>query len=256
MSNFDEDIKRINEEMMTDGTIDNIIRDHLAKAYNDAIDQAFRWGKLKDAIEKRLAEILIPAIERTDLSEYVVKLDSVLTSIIHETALPDNKKLLEYFETLTCKEMPKTITLDEILDKYVEFCKEEIDCCGREVCTDDGPEYVSGEAQVCINSDNRYGTRFHNEYAMLLCQIGECESEENKENLNRQIKLTHYSWEKEEGYRIDYGNGADITSLRSMPSFDVWLLALSQNRTRVLANIGDAEEDDFVPNAEPEPEWS
>ena len=48
MSNFDEDIKRINDEMMADGTIDNIIRERLTKAYTDAIDNAFRWGDLND----------------------------------------------------------------------------------------------------------------------------------------------------------------------------------------------------------------
>lgn len=256
MSNFDEDIKRINDEMMADGTIDNIIRERLTKAYTDAVDNAFRWGDLKDAIEKRLKEILIPAIERSDLSDYVVKLDEILTSIIHETSLPDHKRLLEHFDTIICKKMPKTITLEEILDKYMEFCKEELECCGRKVDTDEGdPSYENCEAQVTVEDDDRYG-RFSNEYAVLLCQIGEDESDENKEKLNRRVRLTHYSWEKEEGYRIEYSGATDITSLKYMPDFDVWLLALSQNGTRVIAERGDGESDEFEPNAQPECEWT
>lgn len=256
MSNFNEDIKRINDEMMIDGTIDNIIREHLTKAYADAIDHAFRWGNLKEVIEKRLEEILIPAIEQSDLSDYVVKLDEVLTSIIHETALPDHKRLLEHFNTIVCQKLPKTITLEEILDKYAEFCAEELECYNREVNTDDRePSYESCEIRVSVEDNDYYG-RFSNDYALLLCEIGEDESDENKEKLNRRARLTHYSWEKEEGYRIVYGGATDITSLKHMPDFDVWLLALSQNGTRVIAERGDFESDEFEPNAQPECTWS
>ena len=41
-----------------------------------------------------------------------------------------------------------------------------------------------------------------------------------------------------------------------MPDFDVWLLALSQNGTRVIAERGDGESDEFEPSAQPECEWS
>lgn len=255
MSNFDEEIKRINDEMMADGTVDQIIRDNLKKAYETAIGNAFRWGDLNNAIEKRIKEIMVPAIERSDLSEYVTKLDDVLTQIIHETALPDHKTLIENFKTLTCDKMPKIITLEEILEKYGEFVAEDLDCCGREVLTDDSPTYVDFEAMVCVEeSDTPRYTK--SEYAVLSCTIGDEEDEDNRDTFERKINLVHYSWDKEEGYRIEYSCASDITNLRNLPAFDAWLIALSQSGTHLVAELGDHEEDDFEPKAEPECEWS
>lgn len=252
---FNEDIKRINDEMMADGTVDNIIREHLKKAYESAIDNAFRWGELKDTITKRLTEVLVPAIERSDLSEFVVKLDDVLTQIVHETALPDHKNLMESFKTITCEKMPDTVTLEDILKKYSEYVAEDLDCCGREVITDDDPCYADFDAIVSVEESDRYHYN-KSEYATLVCAIGEDEDESNKETFERRIDLVHYSWDKAEGYRISYGNACDITSLKNLPSFDAWMIALSQNGTRLIASVDDSEEDCFEPKAEPECEWS
>lgn len=255
MPNFDEEIKRINDEMMADGTIDQIIRENLIKAYQNAIDNAFKWGDLKTAIEKRIKEIMVPAIERSDLSGYITKLDDVLTQIIHETALPDHKTLIENFKTLTCDKIPKTITLEEILEKYGEFVAEDLDCCGREVITDDSPAYVDFEAMVCVEESDR--RRYANsEYAVLSCTIGDEEDEDNRETFDRKINLVHYSWDQKGGYRIEYGCANDVASLKNLPSFDAWLIALSQNGTYLIADLGDSEEGDFEPKAEPECEWS
>lgn len=52
MANFDEDIKRIMNEAFEDGTVDTIIKEKIRKGMENAIDSAFKWGELKDAIEK------------------------------------------------------------------------------------------------------------------------------------------------------------------------------------------------------------
>ncbi len=57
MANFDEDIKRITNELMEDGTVDKIICEKVRKGFEDAIGGAFRWGELKDAIEKRVKDV-------------------------------------------------------------------------------------------------------------------------------------------------------------------------------------------------------
>lgn len=256
MANFDEDIKRISNEMLEDGTIDEIIRKNLKKAYEDAISDAFKWGDLRKAIEKRVESVLVPAVEKFDLSDYVIKLDAVLTDVIKETVFPDQKQLLENFKKLTCDEMPKEVTLNDILEKYTEYCKEELDCVGRKVETGDGePRYESCEICVSIESDSWY-SRNSKEHAMLKCRISEIESDENKEELNRTIRLSKYSWERANGYGMHYGSGFDIQSIRHLSSFDVWLIALAQNGTRIIADIDDYEEDEFIPDAEPECEWS
>lgn len=42
MANLDEDIKRITDEIMQDGTIEKILREKVEKGFSDAIDSAFR----------------------------------------------------------------------------------------------------------------------------------------------------------------------------------------------------------------------
>ena len=252
MSNFDEDIKRISDEMMKDGTIDDIIRDKLRKAYESSIESAFRFGALSDAIEKRIKEVMVPAVEKADLSEYVTKLDDVLSEVIRATALPDYKKLLQNFKDFIRTDLPKSVTLKDLLSEYNKFVAADIDCCGREVVYDEGdPEYKYVEAYAEIDEDE---SRYYNkpEHAILRLHIDEDEEEDNQDTLNREVKLTRYSWEKDKGWRIDYGNAADIQSLRYMPSFDVYLLALSQNGTRLIGEMCDCEEDSVTPDAEPE----
>lgn len=68
MANFDEDIKRITDEILSDGTVD--------------------YGKLEKAVKERVEQVLVPFIDTYDMSAYIVKLDTVLTEI----------KLTELFE--------------------------------------------------------------------------------------------------------------------------------------------------------------
>lgn len=62
MANFDEDIKRITDEIIQDGTVEKIIKEKITKGFESAIDSAFSFGKLRDAIRKRTDEVLVPLI--------------------------------------------------------------------------------------------------------------------------------------------------------------------------------------------------
>ena len=46
MANFDEDIIRITEEVLSDGTVDRIIREQVVKGFENAISNSFKWGDL------------------------------------------------------------------------------------------------------------------------------------------------------------------------------------------------------------------
>lgn len=97
MANFDEDIQRITNELLENGTVDKILREKIEEGFTKAVESAFSYGVLKDAIKKRVEEILVPFIEGYNMSDYLVKLDTVLTDIVNSTTLSDNKKLLENF---------------------------------------------------------------------------------------------------------------------------------------------------------------
>ena len=92
MANFDEDIKRITDEILSDGTVDQIIREKVTDGIEKAIASSFNYGKLEKAVEERVEQVLVPFIESYDMSGYIVKLDTLLTEMVNKSVLTDNKK--------------------------------------------------------------------------------------------------------------------------------------------------------------------
>lgn len=100
MANFDEDIKRITNEVLSDGTVDQIIREKVAEGIEKAVSSSFNYGKLEKAVKERVEQVLVPFIENYDMSAYIVKLDTILTDIVNKSNLVDNKQMLENFQYL------------------------------------------------------------------------------------------------------------------------------------------------------------
>lgn len=258
MDQFGEKIVAINEEMMKNGTIEELIRSKLQDAYASAIKSAFQWGDLQRTIEKRVTEVLVPAVEKCDLSDYVTKLDDVLTEIVKNSALPEYNQLVTNFQTLMTKSVPQEIQLSNVMKVYRDFCARNLDCTGRKVDTDDEPTYECGNVIVYVEDRTSKYSNTPGERALLICDLDGDEEDENREKLHREIPLHHYSWDHKDGYAIDYDytGKADITSLRTLDEFDVWLIALTRNGSRLLAEIGDNDEDSFIPEEEPSCDWT
>lgn len=64
MANFDEDIKRITDEILSDGTVDQIIREKVTDGIEKAIASSFNYGKLEKAVKERVEQVLVPFIEK------------------------------------------------------------------------------------------------------------------------------------------------------------------------------------------------
>lgn len=114
MANFDEDIRRITNEVLQDGTVDQIIREKVTDGIKGAISDSFGYRKLRNAIKERVEQVLVPFIEKYDMSDYIVKLDTVLTEIVNQTALVDNKRLLQNFQYLMTEPQEKEIKLSDL----------------------------------------------------------------------------------------------------------------------------------------------
>ena len=55
MANFDEDIKRITDEILSDGTVDQIIREKVTDGIEKAIASSFNMESLKRRSKKELS---------------------------------------------------------------------------------------------------------------------------------------------------------------------------------------------------------
>ena len=231
MANFDEDIKRITDEILQDGTVDKIIREKITNGFEAAIESSFSYGKLKDAVRKRTEEILVPFIENYDMKEYIVKLDTVLSEIVNSTALIENKKILENFKYLMTEPEMKTITVSEIFEQYKLYVAKEMDTDGRDVQIDDSVYYDPMEVNFeVIEEEDRSWSCF--DRAILELSVDE---EEQQEKLNRTIRLDHYKNGKE-GWDIISEFNPQITSLRYLDDFDIFLLKLQRANVKLIVD--------------------
>jgi len=115
MANFDEDIKRITDEILSDGTVDQIIREKVTDGIEKAIASSFNYGKLEKTVKERVEQVLVPFIESYDMSGYIVKLDTLLTEMVNKSVLTDNKNLLENFKFMM--EEPQETVSEEVEDE-------------------------------------------------------------------------------------------------------------------------------------------
>jgi hypothetical protein len=239
MANFDEDIRRIAEEILNDGTVDQIIRENLTASIKKSIESAFSFGELSRAIDKKITSILVPFIEQSDMNGYLVKLDSVLTEIINGTTLIDNKKLLENFKNLMKEPEEKTITVSKLFEEYKKFVAENMKIDGREIDTEN-EEYIPMPVRIdyeTISSSNYFN------YATLHFNIVDDDDEEQEEKLNRNIKLRKYMYDDE--WHIDFDiNPIDIKSLRYLTEFDILLTRLDRAFAKLI--IDTKSEYDYV----------
>lgn len=91
--NLEERIANAVNEKLTDGTVEKLVEQQIEKAVKDALEDVFRYsGKGRKMIEERINEVIVPVIERHDFNQYIVKLDAVLTDIVNNTSLEDNKR--------------------------------------------------------------------------------------------------------------------------------------------------------------------
>lgn len=244
--------KRIQETVsrkMNDGTVEKMIEEQMEKAVKTALDDVFGYnGEARKLLKEKFETVMCPAIENHDFNKYVTKLDSVLTEIINNTRLADNKRILDNFAYLMKDEDIKEIKLSEIFEKYCEYVSKNIDTSDLEVYTDDAPSYEMVEA--CMEVENESRIFSDNDYNIRLY----CEKDEQ---LEMRIKLY-------KGYHDDYkillignktGNDMDIQSLRYMSEFEVFLRKIKESYVSIDIDCDDMSEEVEV-EAEPEASWS
>lgn len=233
MNNFEQDIQRITEEILQDGTVEKILREKIQKGFEDAINDLFKWGALKKAVEERIKEVLVPFIEKYDMSDYIVKLDTVLAEIVNSTALVDNAKIIGNFKNLMIEPERGEVTLKEIFAEYKKHVSKYMDTTGRHVDCDSGePEYEPMGVTAEIVEDEEESWR-RLESAVLELGVDE---EEQQDELNFSIRLTRWKFEKEKGYEITCDGKLDIKGLRYMSDFEIYIQRLARANVRLSDN--------------------
>ena len=245
-----EELLKIAQESLSSAEVTAIVKDKFMKALGSAIEDAFRWGDAKHAIEDKVKEVMVPYIEQYDFSEYLPKLDSVLTEIVNSDFCIGNKKILENFEKLMLEPEQKEIKLTDIFKAWVKQCEKDIDTDGLDIDYDDGVSYQSVDCEMCFELEDKP--------SWSSCQRAVITFEnEHDEKLNVEIPVSKWIWNngKEEPYTLSVYKDLMISSLRGLSEFDVLLLRLSRAGTAIII---DKEYYDscICPEKEPEASFS
>ena len=246
METLEQAIARMINEKLSDGTVERIISAKLEKAVSDALEDVFGWnGTARKEITSRFNSVMVPVIEAHDFNKYIVKLDTVLTDIVNNTNLTENKRILENFQTLLKDPECKEIKLSEIFKKYCDHIAKNVDTDNLEVYTDDRPCYQCVNATMSVE-DTRGRYFSYKEYTITL----ECKEDEK---LKKKFRLI--SWMDDKKWNIrDVADDVDINSLRYLSDFEVFLITLRRASVSVIIDTN-GEREEVEPDAEPEPEW-
>ena len=245
-----EELLKIAQESLSSDEVTAIVKDKFMKALGSAIEDAFRRGDAKHAIEDKVKEVMVPYIEQYDFSEYLPKLDSVLTEIVNSDFCIGNKKILENFEKLMLEPEQKEIKLTDLFKAWVKQCEKDIDTDGLDIDYDDGVSYQSVDCEMCFELEDKP--------SWSSCQRAVITFEnEHDEKLNVEIPVSKWIWNngKEEPYTLSVYKDLMISSLRGLSEFDVLLLRLSRAGTAIII---DKEYYDscICPEKEPEASFS
>lgn len=234
------------QEMLDGGIIKKSIEEKFKVAVDKAVSEALTsYGGVSRKIEDGIKEVMFPVIERHDFSQYVLKLDLILSEFATE-ALGDNALMAENLKELLTEKAPGKITTSELFKKYCEFVAANHSTDDLEVDTDDEPCYYA-EATMEVELDHNRDWDFYQDATIIF----ECPKDKS---MNKKLYMYKRSNEKEwKIYRLP-DDKIDIRSIKNISKFDLFVLSLNQAFSKVTIDLED-DCDDCI-RLEQEPEWS
>jgi hypothetical protein len=241
---LENEIKDVISKKLEEGIVEKLVAEHLETGIKNALkDLLGSYGDVTKVIEKQIKAVMIPYLENYDYSDYITKLDTVLVDILKSSAL-ENKKMLENFKELMIPEPQKTVNVTELFEYWMKHVAKNVETDGLEINYEEEPTYENVEVRFDIEFlEGRSWSDF--EYALIAF---ECDHDEK---MNFELKIHRWKKYDKEQWTIDYDATHNLNSLRYLNEFEVLLMKLKQNSTRlILDSHGD--EDEVEVEARPE----
>ena len=240
--NLEERIQNAVMEKLNDGTVEQIVKGSVESAIKKSLDDLFSWsGAGKKMIDEKVEEVIVPVIERHDFNQYIVKLDSILTEIINQTSLADNKEILENFKALMVEPDMKVIKLSDIFKKYCEYVAHDVDTDNLEAYCEDGEPYYE---PVTANMEVEHEDRWFSSSEWCRVKFW-CEADEK---LNKELRLYKVKTDNNWNISWEMNTFCDINSLRNLSDFDIFLMTLK----RAFVDVELDTENEYADDIEPE----
>lgn len=245
-----EELLKIAQESLSSEEVSEIVKEKFKNALADAVEKAFQWGDVKDAIKKKVTETMVPYIENRDFSEFIPKLDAVLTELVNSDNCIADRKILENFKGLMTEPEQKEIKITDLFHKWIKKCNEEIDTGDLEVCYDDGISYEAVDCEMRFETEDKPSWSSCQRAVIIF-------KNEHDERLNIEIPVSKWKWDsgKEEPYTLSVSSDIRISSLRRLSDFEVLLLRLERAGTAIIIDKEYCD-DEICPSKEPEATFS
>lgn len=240
--NLENRIMKSVTEYLESDKIETVVNDAMDKA----VDELFNsYSGLGSVIKNTLKEQMTPIIESHDYSEFTLKLDHVLQSVLKEQAGETNK-LLENFEGVV-KSYPKSITVTDIFNEYCKHASLKVDTTELEVDYDDEPLYENITCNVTYTEQERsiYSSRDSSGILEFSC--------EQDDSLNFSLSVSKWSWE--ENYHVNSDITTKIDRLKYLSSFETFVLGLNLNHVGIVLDDYDITDEDVEVEEHPEPNY-
>lgn len=247
---LEDNLKNIIENKFKDGSIDKIVGESIEKGIKDSLESLFTWtGEGRKIIDEKIKSVIVPYLESYDYSDYIVKLDDVLTQILKETTRDNKKILLNFKDLMSTKFDKKSIKISEIFDKWCEYVANNVKTSGLKVEYDDGVSYEPVEVNYEFERpEERDWLSTENGKVIFECKhdkdMNTCIEIDRWKNINKENM-----WDIKSG-TID--GGLDINSLRYIDEFKLYLISLSQAGVQIELDE-EYLNDEITPEKEPEP---
>ena len=144
-----DELLKIAQEVLTRRRSTGNSKGKFKDAFKNAVE-AFRWGDAERAIKNKITEVMVPYIEKYDFTEFLPKLDTVLTEIVNSDGCMAEKKILENFKELMLEPEQKEIKVTDLFKAWIKQCNKDIDVDNLEICYDDGVYYAPVDCENAI----------------------------------------------------------------------------------------------------------
>jgi hypothetical protein len=253
MADFDlkAAVESATNEVLQSEDFNTIIKNSVKSAVEKAIQSSFNYGALSKAIDKKIEEYLVPYIENYDMSEFVPKLDDVLTEIVNKTPLYDVKRTLNNFKSLMTVPESNVVSMKDLFDAYCKYMAKVIDTTGRNITYDSGtPQYEEFECYANYKDISSDWSLFKKiSFDFTTDDKIETELSEPK---NFNITLTRYKDDDSKDFEITFDREININGLRSLSDFEIMLISLVRAGVKVRSDSIDDYTDYITPEKEPE----
>lgn len=240
IKSIEQSVKDCISKELENGIIEKVITKNLEKCIDESVHDLFRWnGPLKKCIEENVKSVMLPFLEKYNYSEYITKLDTVMTEILKTTTL-DHREILENFKYLVTSERIERVELTNLFNKYCDYCSKKIDVDDVEDMDYEGG-YITCNFEVNdISSD---WSSFDRKHVIFTC--------DEDENLNYEFYLSRYNGSEKPSYNVS-GDFKNITihSLRFANEIEIMILKLSQEDSPIVIDETEGREEVFVENRE------